>query len=659
MFTLTANNDVVEIRFRTDDFQDTIEVLKANGCTFNPTKKCWEKSITFFDQLALDLGVYDTVEVDELSKKIYSNYKKSIKELQVVESRRKFKPELLQHPPLVGKHPFEDYQKIDISQAIMQNRYLFNWTMGLGKSYAMAALIEHLKYYDNVDHFLVFSTSSGVYNLKSELLKFLTTYNSDDIYMYKTSDTDKDIFVPQNKIIIMTYDSFKSVNNYYYEQNYIYNKSSKKALKLLNELQEAYDNAVDKKEKSKAKKELEAQLKKMKPSIKVAYRNSFIDYKKWCDKDICMFLDESHSVSHSNTRRSEIIKININNFKYRYLFTGTFADKFENMYQQIAILDKALVDGMNYTDWCAAYNDVGNRYSRFGINDDKWNIEKLSELNHKLTTLYGSKREAIDCLDLPLNYQVPTIYVDMSKEQRDIYQLFTKENIEIIKRNEGSINVVNVINMFPYFQLAVDNPETIKLEKISQLSQELQDKVKKFDYIKNNTKVDIFKDIVSERTDEEKERGILWYYHPKTKDALIKIFEKYNPIIIEAGLDKEELFARITEFKNNESHKLIIGSINVMNTSVTLTECKYQIYCEMTYKYQDYEQSTGRIHRNGQTDVTRTYTVRFNDSVDNVQKANLDTKGQVCSILLNRKFISQDIWKMIFNANNNFNIGGI
>ena len=329
------------------------------------------------------------------------------------------------------------------------------------------------------------------------------------------------------------------------------------------------------------------------------------------------------------------------------------------MYQQISILDKALVEGMNYTDWCGAYNDVGNRYSRFGINDDKWNIEKLSELNHKLTTQYGSKREAIDCLDLPLNYIVPTIYVDMSKEQRDIYQLFTKENIEIIKRNEGSINVVNVINMFPYFQLAVDNPETIRLEKISQLSQELQDKVKRFDYIKNNSKVEIFKDIVSERTDEEKERGILWYYHPKTKDALVKIFEKYNPIVIEAGLDKEELFARITEFKNNSDHKLIIGSINVMNTSVTLVECKYQIYCEMTYKYQDYEQSTGRIHRNGQTDVTRTYIVRFNDSVDNVQKANLDTKGQVCSVLLNRKFISQDIWKMIFNANNSFNIGGI
>jgi SNF2 family DNA or RNA helicase len=158
---------------------------------------------------------------------------------------------------------------------------------------------------------------------------------------------------------------------------------------------------------------------------------------------------------------------------------------------------------------------------------------------------------------------------------------------------------------------------------------------------------------VKERTDENGERGIIWYFHPVTKDNLLKKFEKYKPIVIEAGLTPEERSARIKEFKENPEHKLIIGSINIMNTSITLIECKYQVYVECTYNYTVYSQSRGRIHRPNQDSITRTYSLCYKDSIDGLQKQNLMQKGAIINSLLNKSYIDQEMWKKIFNANLN------
>ena len=68
----------------------------------------------------------------ELEKKNISTYLSNLKELEQSKSRILFNESLLKFPPLKGIHPFENFQKEDISRAIRQNRFLFNWQMGLG-----------------------------------------------------------------------------------------------------------------------------------------------------------------------------------------------------------------------------------------------------------------------------------------------------------------------------------------------------------------------------------------------------------------------------------------------------------------------------------------------------------------------------------------------
>jgi hypothetical protein len=111
----------------------------------------------------------------------------------------------------------------------------------------------------------------------------------------------------------------------------------------------------------------------------------------------------------------------------------------------------------------------------------------------------------------------------------------------------------------------------------------------------------------------------------------------------------EERVPMVKKFLANDKQKLIIASINVMNTSMTLIECKYEVYVEKTYNYTTYVQSRGRIFRPGQKDITRTYTLRYNNSLDNLQELNLQTKGETLNSLFNRQYIEQDMWHKLFN----------
>ena len=282
----------------------------------------------------------------------------------------------------------------------------------------------------------------------------------------------------------MTYDSFKGVNNYY------------------------YDKANGTKSNPK-------------PSNKTKYKKSFIPLKEWLgDMDGGIFLDECHSLANPSSRRSEIFKMNLEPFKYRYEFTGTLADKYEKLYMPLMILDKGLVNGCGYTEWLSQYNELGNRFSRYAVNDDKWDMAKLDNLNRTLLQRYASKRLMKECLDLPMNYEVPTIIIDMSTLQREIYEGFVKEQLRIAKERQTvgeSTQKDNIINMFQIFQLAVDNPECIMdSQSWDKLPSELQKKISKYKATKDSTKFDAVIEVVNERTDEYGEKGILWYYHPIT-----------------------------------------------------------------------------------------------------------------------------------------------
>lgn len=87
----------------------------------------------------------------------------------------------------------------------------------------------------------------------------------------------------------------------------------------------------------------------------------------------------------------------------------------------------------------------------------------------------------------------------------------------------------------------------------------------------------------------------------------------------------------------------------VLNTSVTVTEAKFNLYVERPFNYIIYSQSRGRIHRPGKTDPTRTYQMVFDNSTDALLDANLRMKGDLIMRLLSKDFFTESEWKGIFN----------
>lgn len=626
MVEITADKKlgIINLRVSGDNFQDTIETLKLNGVKWNPSTKFWNTNIVNFDDIVTELNYEgEVVEVSALTKKDIQDYIDGLKELEISKERRILKLDLLNFPPLKGKPPFENYQSEDLGRALTRNRFLFNWEMGLGKSFALAALIENLRFYKLINKCIIFSTGVGVFNLKNELCKFGKNIKPEEIFVINsiTDLKDRDLFNSEKypyTILIMTYDTFKGINNYYYDST----KGTKS---------------------------------KPHPSQNTDYKKSYVPIKDWLEGfHGALFMDESHSLANPKSRRSEIMDMNLMYFKYRYEFTGTLADKYEKLYEQLKILDRALVRGKSYNDWLKEYNDVGNKFSSYAVNPEGWNIEKIGELNYLLLKDYAAKRKMIECLDLPLDYDVPEININMSHLHRKIYENFVKQEISLAQQRKlaGEATVKDsIMNMFGIFQLACENVECIRdTPSFEKFPEELQNDIMNYDWFKDNAKVPVIEAVLEERVVDEKQRGIVWYYHPKTKDNLVKLLKKYNPIVIEAGMGPEKMTDAINEFKKNDKHKIIIASINIMNTSVTLTECKWNLYVERTFNYTIYSQSRGRIFRPGQTEVCRTYMMCFNNSIDNLQLQNLKQKGLVLESLLNKNIVDQRMWRMIFNA---------
>lgn len=596
-----------------DNFSDIVSELHECSATFNSKTSSWVLHYSKWKSFKESLIMMDEdYEVDVLSEKNLIKYENELSELKIKKNRFSVDYSNLTFPPLVGKHPNEKYQSEDIRKALGQNRFLFNWEMGLGKSYCLAVLLENLFANGEIDRALICTSGVGSMNLKNELLLHCKSFKEDDIKTFTNAKVFKKkeqraIFDSDPKIIVASHDILKLVMDYYNTRN-----------------------------KNKSKN----------------YRKCPYDFTKWGNTR-GLFIDECHFISNPSSRRTEIFLQLIDFFEYRYLFTGTLADKYEKLYVPCKILDRKLVDDAPFKLWLSNHVQLGNRFSSYGINSDMWDLDKIQNLSAKLIHSYGAKRLIKDCLDLPPNFE-KTFTVEMSEKHRRIYELFSNESMTIISKLAKQGEFTNtIINKMLYFQSIVDNPALLENSKYFEyFSAELKKLIKDFNYSKHYEKLTFLDSIIEEKIDLCGQKGIIWYFHPKTKECLIDHYKEYNPFVIESGMGYELIFKYIDDFKKSKTSKLLITSVNIMNTSLTVTEAKWQVYLENTFKYQDYQQSRGRIFRPGQQDPVTTYFLVYKSSIDGFQMDNLKNKGHTLDTLMNMQYISPNVWKTIFNFNN-------
>ena len=323
MIYIWTEDDSIICNFNGDHFHEVVDLLKFHSCQFLPKKKSWKLSVVKFEEILSGLINIDSIDMSESTKKSIEELKTFKPELEKHPTRLLFKQELLKFPPIIGKPPNEDYQKKDILRSISRNRQGLFLDMGLGKSFEAAAIISHLRYYGLAHKVLFISSNIGGLNILSELKKFINIKNSDDLenselyYQFKIGK-DRDFFKKDKDILLTNYNTFRIICDYY-------NKKKKKSSS--------------------------------------SYRKPVAPVEEWLQgKEGILILDESHNIGNQGSLQSQAILKHASFFKYRYLFTGTPADKPEKLYPQLKVLDRALVKNLTYSEWLDYYAVLGNRY---------------------------------------------------------------------------------------------------------------------------------------------------------------------------------------------------------------------------------------------------------------------------------------------------------
>ena len=516
------------------------------------------------------------------------------------------------------------FQKQDIERAINQNRLLFMWATGTGKTYALASIEECLKYSGKTNKCIILTSSIGVQNLAKELDKLIVNYNPERTLVVKSITKLKNRFVFDDDsydIILCKYDCFRSICD-----------------------------AYDKREHKRTK--------------KVKYRKSSVPLDKWYgNKAGLVFFDECHYLGNSKSQRTKCVFMNLNFWEYRYLFSATPLDKKDKAYSILKILDKELVNDLDYESWlsqfCHLGVNVGSRFLPQAPDMRTWNNKKWLELQDKLFDSYAVRRDK-DILGLPDAIDMDLLRVDMSEKHRKIYETFCNIVAEYtkLKNDENHKGLVKEFYaQFSVLMMCIENPESLKtsrtinsMEKIGinpMRLAEFRTYINDFNYLKDFSKLEVLDDIIEDECVENENKIMVYFYHPLT-GKLLK--EKYpDESFLTSDLPDEKRNKVIEDFKTSKN-KVLFAAITIADTSFTLNEAKAIVYFERTWSHIVYEQSRGRIHRIGQDKEVRYYNMCYENSFDYLQLKALETKGSCVDSLIKKNMFTSREWKMLFGG---------
>ena len=600
-----------------NSFAEQLETCREMHMVYTPSKRAWAISPSKYKEVLDEFHQYG-VQLSEYDKEQINNYIENLSDFHKImkrSERRHYNDSTLIHPPKY------EFQRDDVNKAINQTSLLFKWSTGTGKSWALAAILSTLREIGEINKAIIITSSIGILNLNNELKKFIRNYDTSKTLVISsvTELKDRAIFDDRDKydIIILGYDAFRSINDYY-----------------------------DKIKNGRTK--------------KIKYRKSSLPLKEWYgDKNGIVFMDECHLAGKHGSLRDAAIMMNLKFWKYRYLFSATPTDKEEKFYPTLRVLDNALVKGLSYHDWLSIYCEVGTRFSRYAPNKDTWNWGKWAALQNKLGETYVVSRDS-KLLNLPQAIDMPLTIIDMSPQQRTIYEQFSNIVLELIKKRkeENKTGIVHeLVNSFQVLQMAVDNPESILTSKVMEsilqldIPQKMKDDFKKslkaFNYKKHFNKLDALDKILDYECNEMENKVIVFYFHPRTMEYLKEIYP--DAYVLSSDIEEKERFEVIEKFKKSNK-KILIASIMIANTSFTLVECKAAIFYERYWSGIIYEQARGRIHRIGQNEEVRYYNLCYDNSIDDLQLRALETKGACIENIGKMQTLSKDEWRLLFGG---------
>lgn len=244
------------------------------------------------------------------------------------------------------------------------------------------------------------------------------------------------------------------------------------------------------------------------------------------------------------------------------------------------------------------------------------NLDELRTIMSKVML----RRTKGDVLDLPP--KVHSIeYVDLTSDQKKLYKE-VKEQI---------VDSIDKIRMHP-------DPlsEMLRLRQVTGAPEILSTTCTQS--AKLDRLVEMIEEIVSVG-----EKAIIFSQWSTMTDIIRDRLEDYNPAYITGDVKSEMRMGEVNKFQNDDTCKVIIGTVGAMGTGLTLTAASTVIFVDEPWNRGLKDQAEDRAHRIGTRGTVRVVTLIAKDTIDEGIYNLVQKKGRMADFLIDGKVDNRNV----------------
>lgn len=227
------------------------------------------------------------------------------------------------------------------------------------------------------------------------------------------------------------------------------------------------------------------------------------------------------------------------------------------------------------------------------------------------------RRLKSEVLDLPEKLYIDE-FVEMNTKQSKLY-----DEIETGIKNElamGTLDLSNPLSVLTRLRQCTGYTGIVS------------------DCIFESAKLDRMEDLVEEAVSNN-QKVILFSNWTQMTDIIQTRLNKYNPAIITGATNDSNRQAMVTKFQNDNSCKIIIGTIGAMGTGLTLTAGSVVIFLDEPWNRALFDQAVDRAHRIGAKSNVTIYSIMCKDTIDERIHDLIYKKGAMSDAIIDGKVI--------------------
>lgn len=353
-----------------------------------------------------------------------------------------------------------------------------------------------------------------------------------------------------------------------------------------------------------------------------------------------IIIDESSSIKHHDTKRTERAIAVGELVKYKMIMTGTpITQGLTDVYSQFNFLCGDVIGHSSFYSFRNNYCLMGGYESKNIIG-----YKNLDELVSKISPYIFQVRKRDVIKDLP-DFTKQVRYVQLSPEQKVIYKQL-KDTLKI-ESDKGSLVIKNAINKMQRLSEITGGHISYQVENTDPFTCDKKPFIYQRNRLKTVPKLTELVNIINEMPDDEQ---VLIWTTTQNSDEIYMIAEKLrllygeNSVGMLMGSVKEETRNNIQESFQKGLLRFIVGNPKVGGIGLNFTAARYTIYYSRDFSLEVSVQSEARMDRIGQKRKMTYFDIVCEKTIDEyILKSlsnNLDFAEVIREAIEDEKFLT-------------------